>query len=141
MQSKYRERKETKAREDALSALRKWLDDAKHFYSISSCSIRSYVHGCNTCLQVVSYRERLRILFVSVTKILASSIHRIGHGVEYMCFLRELALCILGKPDSIQEAKRCAKTRDMLLRTYEKSSEIYIVTLRGPNSGIASFDV
>ena len=128
--------KETKAREDALSALRKWLDDAKHFYSRYhparfEATYMAAIHAFKLC-RIESGANFIR----ECDEILASMYPSYWPwGRIHVLTLRELALCILGKPDSIQEAKRCAKTRDMLLRTYEKSSEIYDhVAVRGPDS-------
>ena len=81
--------KETKAREDALSALRKWLDDAKHFYSRYhparfEATYMAAIHAFKLCRI-----ESGAILFVSVTKSWHPCIHPFGHGVESMCLLFE----------------------------------------------------
>ena len=117
--------KEIKAREDALSALKKWLDDAKHFYS------RYHPTRFQALYMAAIHAFKLNKVktgtdFVRECDEIYASMYP-SHwpwGRINMITLRELALCVLSGDENIEEAQRCAKTRNTLMRTYEKRSEV-----------------
>lgn len=117
--------KETKAREEALSALEKWLDDAKHFYcryhpTRFEALYMAAVHALKLC-RIESGAHFIR----ECDEIHASMYPSFWPwGRINMITLRELSQYILGKAENIEEARRCAKTRDVLRRTYEKNIDV-----------------